>query len=67
LFDIVVADENPHAVLLFDQAVDMPDSQASRPTGIRRRKAQHGGASLQVCREARTATLFIGAPQLLSD
>ena len=41
LVDIVVADENLHVELLFDQAVDRPDSQAARAIGICRRNPQH--------------------------
>ena len=35
LVDIVVADENLHAALLFDRAVDGPDGQGARATGAR--------------------------------
>ena len=35
LVDIVVTDENLHVALLFDQAVDRPDSQAARAAVIR--------------------------------
>jgi len=35
LVDIVVADENLHAVFLFDRAVNGPDGQGSRTTGAR--------------------------------
>ena len=35
LVDIVVADENLHAVFLFDRAVNRPDGQGARATGAR--------------------------------
>ena len=35
LVDIVVADENLHAVFLFDRAVNGPDGQGTRATGAR--------------------------------
>ena len=35
LVDIVVADENLHAVFLFDRAVNGPDCQGARATGAR--------------------------------
>jgi len=35
LVDIVVADENLHAVFLFDRAVNGPDGQGARATGAR--------------------------------
>ncbi len=35
LVDIVVADENLHAVFLFDRTVDGPDGQSARATGAR--------------------------------
>src|SRR5215472_4792255 len=35
LVDIVVTNENLHAAFLFDRAIDGPDGQGARPTGIR--------------------------------
>jgi hypothetical protein len=42
LVDIVVTDENLHVVLLFDQAIYRPDSQAARILDSCRRNPQHG-------------------------
>jgi len=46
LVDIVVTDENLHLELLFDQAVNRPDSQAARAIGICRPNPQHQPVSL---------------------
>jgi hypothetical protein len=35
LVDIVVTDENLHAVFLFDRAIDGPNGQGARATGAR--------------------------------
>jgi hypothetical protein len=42
LVDIVVADENLHAVFLFGRAVNEPDGQGARATGARIRTTRMG-------------------------